>query len=61
MSHEVQVHLIANATIMLRGRAFSIHDIKSIMVDDDCTITDVYLEPEPPEEPYTGWLSEERK
>lgn len=60
MSHSVKVTLIADQEIQIHGREVNIHDIRSIIVDHDGTITDCYLEPEINER-HEGWLSDENR
>lgn len=59
MSHTVQVNLVGDGVLYWKDRPFLIADVKSVIIGEDCTIRDIYLEPEPPEETYTGLLSEE--
>ena len=59
MSHSVSVTMVADQEIDVQGRRVNIHSIKTIIVDSNGKITDVYLEPEG--EKYEGWLSKENK
>ena len=43
MSHTVKVTMIADQNIFVQGVDYNIHDIKTIIVDEEGVIKEVYL------------------